>query len=869
MRINTSLINCLIERTSIDAASFESISFQFIIPKNKDEMGICIARVENLGVSILRKAMDGWAAYYVLKDNMSDPLCRFAATLDFTHITDIDTDDLLSVESCKSIIERFKAGDINVVGAEDAGTEDINTEAPVVVGNISDEKAPSEDISAEAQYINLDGPEETIEVITEPIPEPIVEDNSTEDIYIDFNNPEEVADELANIILDTTPEPELIQDTSAEAEFINLDEPEEVIIEPINIIQEAAVIPEPTLIQDTEPARIDEEDTNTEVEDTNDEDVADTECDNAAAEYEDAQRQSAESNWIVVDGYLYHKSKPITQRNRICSEIHCIKSTDDFSKANCRVFYNVARRGNFKGEYRVVEIERGNKSSATKELLLPFKEAGLAIFKPGLFGLYLEQSFDSSKLITLVRDKSWINNECTLFNVGDELIGHNADKYDAVVTSGDGFRCRGTLEEWKQLIGKYVEANSNLMFALGVSLFSPLYKLLDLDYTSCVYHFYGNSSRGKTTTALVANSVWGSPSLIQDWNMTKNGAESTLTSRSGIGVCFDELRTEGEKAQLDCLIYIISRDGGAKRMTQDMQDKEIKQWRVACLSTGEESLFSYLNNQGKKVIEGHMSRFIDIPFEVLNSPIESGFEDSIDITTHKLLSKYLRKQCRKLYGSVGRAFIKYCIDNKQEVANLAERCEKMIEAYEDRDLSPISATLSRVRDRLLIVMLPLLILRKAGVLDCSEEQIIEKVETVVRRYEEISGGDAVNLKQQMLLRNLYTAIQEYEDGALKPAIINTTKDGPWTKLSTNKHGYRWERIYTHDSGKETKSVYYSFPSGWMNDKLNAICESQDIRSAASRNQMLKPILIYTNRNVSGEKCYGINYSVLDSIVCGT
>ena len=68
-----------------------------------------------------------------------------------------------------------------------------------------------------------------------------------------------------------------------------------------------------------------------------------------------------------------------------------------------------------------------------------------------------------------------------------------------------------------------------------------------------------------------------------------------------------------------------------------------------------------------------MSRFIDIPFQVLSSSQQTGFEDSLDIPTHQSLSEHLKSECSKQYGSVGRAYIEYCINNRKEVEEISKR----------------------------------------------------------------------------------------------------------------------------------------------------------------------------------------------------
>ena len=594
------------------------------------------------------------------------------------------------------------------------------------------------------------------------------------------------------------------------------------------------------------------------------------------AEYEDAQRTS--SDWIISGGILYHKST--TKKNRVCSEIYCVESTKDIiiEKPNYCVVYKAPERGNdCKGQYHIIEFQRALRHASGKELFSPFEEAGVITYNPALFKQYLDDSFENSRVVTTIRHVGWINARCTSFNIGNEILGNSPQEYNILTSNNKGFHRKGTLQEWQQSIGKYVQANSNLLFALGVSLLSPLYKLLNLDYTSCVYHFHGSSSIGKTTTVGVANSVWGDATLIQDWNMTKNSAEEVLSSRSGIGVCFDEIGTEGEKAQLDCLVYIISRDRGARRMTKDMIAKEIKQWKLACVSTGEESLFTYLSAQGKERTKGHMSRFIDIPFQIMNGTQQTGFEESLDIETHGSLSDHLRDACSQQYGSVGRAYISYCINNRKEVEEIAKECKSIIQELQDKQAASVSGIRSRIRKRFYIIMLPLLIAARAGIIDMAMDEIISSIELMIDRYELASEGGALVSMKVDLCSALYKAVQQYEDdGALRLARVDKAAGKPWVKLSNSQHCYRLVHTRNKPDGTVAESIEYYFLGTWVQDKLRPIAKEYNYGNGASGKGKVNKalgvgegcILTTTQKKINGENFYGINYSLLQTIVCG-
>ncbi len=78
------------------------------------------------------------------------------------------------------------------------------------------------------------------------------------------------------------------------------------------------------------------------------------------------------------------------------------------------------------------------------------------------------------------------------------------------------------------------------MLGVATALSSPLLRLLNAD--SFGVHLFDSSSKGKTTTLNIANSIFGNPSLIDlSWNMTPTALNNEASSRNDGFITLDEL----------------------------------------------------------------------------------------------------------------------------------------------------------------------------------------------------------------------------------------------------------------------------------------------------------------------------------------
>ena len=190
---------------------------------------------------------------------------------------------------------------------------------------------------------------------------------------------------------------------------------------------------------------------------------------------------------------------------------------------------------------------------------------------------------------------------------GEEVV------FQGGAASGHNFHAAGNLEDWQREVAAFCQGNSRLAFAVAAAFAAPLLHLVSLEGGG--FHFRGESSRGKTTTLLVAGSVWGGGEIngfVRSWRATSNGLEAVGLAHNDCLLCLDEMslvdsREVGEVADM------LANGAGKTRARQDGSGTPVMQWRVLFLSTGEVSLADKMLEAGRRARAGQEVRLADIP----------------------------------------------------------------------------------------------------------------------------------------------------------------------------------------------------------------------------------------------------------------
>lgn len=241
------------------------------------------------------------------------------------------------------------------------------------------------------------------------------------------------------------------------------------------------------------------------------------------------------------------------------------------------------------------------------------------------------------------------------------------------------FRTQGTLEQWQKQVARLCQGNSRLAFAVSAAFAAPLLRLVGMEGGG--FHFRGESSRGKTTTLLVAGSVWGggeTNGFVRSWRATSNGLEAVGLAHNDCLLCLDEMslvdsRDVGEVADM------LANGAGKTRARQDGSGTPALQWLLLFLSTGEVSLADKMAEVGRRARAGQEVRLADIPADA-----GAGlgiFETLHGFTSAAALADHLRLAAGRYYGTACRAYLERIT---AKLDGLTEAVREWVQAFLDQ-----------------------------------------------------------------------------------------------------------------------------------------------------------------------------------------
>lgn len=305
---------------------------------------------------------------------------------------------------------------------------------------------------------------------------------------------------------------------------------------------------------------------------------------------------------------------------------------------------------------------------------------GLSI-APGFKGKQrLELYLSTAKVDSFARCVERIGWHGEAFVLPDAVYGEQAG--ELIVAQGlpgeNPFRQKGTLEEWKEHVGRFCAGNSRLVLAVCTALAAPL--LEPLNQESGGLHFVGGSSLGKTTALCVAGSVCGGGpgGYIKQWRATDNGLESIAAAHCDALLCLDEMGQAGAKVVSE-VAYMLANGQGKGRAGREGQARKVHTWRLLFLSTGEVTLADKVAEDGKgRAKAGQAVRVVDIPADA-----GAGlglFESLHGSESANLFARQLKEASTNYYGTPLRAFLQSLAADRDTLTRQAQKIMRTFEA---------------------------------------------------------------------------------------------------------------------------------------------------------------------------------------------
>lgn len=250
------------------------------------------------------------------------------------------------------------------------------------------------------------------------------------------------------------------------------------------------------------------------------------------------------------------------------------------------------------------------------------------------------------------------------------------DAGERIVFQTDGaaentLRQRGTLVQWREHVARLCVGNSRFAFAVSCAFAGPMLRPGGID--SGGFHLRGDSSCGKTTALRVAASVYGGASYMQRWRSTDNALEGIAAQHSDGLLILDELAQVDPKVAGDCA-YMLANEGSKGRSTRTGQARPRLSWRLLFLSAGEIGLAAHMAEGKKRARAGQELRMAEVPADA-GAGIGI-FEQLHGLEGGAALAMQFGKACEGYYGTAGRAFLEWAVQN---VDTLRERMRAAVD----------------------------------------------------------------------------------------------------------------------------------------------------------------------------------------------
>jgi putative DNA primase/helicase len=318
-----------------------------------------------------------------------------------------------------------------------------------------------------------------------------------------------------------------------------------------------------------------------------------------------------------------------------------------------RSILQISNRDHVLREITVLDADIGGQEGGWHKAL---SDAGLKIHPAhrGKLGQYLILEVDNAPRATIVEKTGWHENSYvlphrTIGAAPEPILFQGQDRTAAFSESG-------TLEAWRDQVGRHCAGNSRLILAVTAGLAAPLLPFSEVN-ESGGWHLYGPSSLGKTTALRVASSLHGKPGeYMSSWRATGNAIEGTAARSNHALLLLDEISQAGDTVGNTAMM--LANGTGKTRMRDNATLRERMAWQLLWLSTGEHAMPHYLEASGLKADAGMEVRQLDIEAD---AGAGLGLFDKLppDFTDARAFAEHLRAACDAQHGVAGVAWLEY------------------------------------------------------------------------------------------------------------------------------------------------------------------------------------------------------------------
>lgn len=273
---------------------------------------------------------------------------------------------------------------------------------------------------------------------------------------------------------------------------------------------------------------------------------------------------------------------------------------------------------------------------------------------------FIESSFNNFQGYLIMSDKKapiefvhtslgWGENNGTPIFKSYKLLISKEVSFKSEYSGPFDVKPHGSEEKWFEMVKQDVLPSVPLTFCLLLGFAAPILSYLSErhDLGTLVFSLCNESSKGKTTSAMLAVSVFSNPVLgkgtMRSFFETQNFLLSVLSTGNSFPIAFDEAATYN--SDFEKLFYLIAGGEDKGRLNSNSEMRPRRSWGTIVLMTSE------FPTMGDSAPNGIKARCFNL-FDPLTDSAEQ--------------SDRIKKTVTENYGFAGNSFISWLLENKMD-----------------------------------------------------------------------------------------------------------------------------------------------------------------------------------------------------------
>lgn len=455
---------------------------------------------------------------------------------------------------------------------------------------------------------------------------------------------------------------------------------------------------------------------------------------------------------VLFDGGVCIWSKNeagLVEHHRIADYIDVISVTENIDSGNMslELEYNDST---VDSDNKVKSVSLGD--VATKQKILALAECGLDVNENNakLVIKHIRNRREKAvKKFVHTNLGIFEKNQKSYFKSYKVIAAEEKEDQDSVYTGQFVLEPKGSEQKWLEMINNQVLERTELQLSLIAGFSAPVvgYIARELGIESLFIHYYGDSSKGKTTAAMLGVSPFGSPGfrdngLMTTWNTTSNAMHGVIAGNNGIPMVFDE-SSMSNKRDFTREIYSLTSGREKARMDKECNIREQKLWSTTIISTGEHSILTK-----SKESTGLRMRLIEL--------------GNLEWTKDAKQSDIIKETVLENYGHMGILFVRKLLSlGKKEVIAIHKSCKDSLELKLQK--TPFT---ERIASKLALLMVAARILKEYIEIDLNLEKIEDLL--VNNENENFDDSNIADKAYDVLIQTVAENAAKFEKVSLKP-----------------------------------------------------------------------------------------------------